>query len=339
MANDIFERILNARGLDNTATRAAFLNPAYEKRHDPFLLPDMDKAVSRLVRAHKKQEHITIYGDYDIDGLTATTLLLDALESFGFSHVDAFIPNRFVEGYGMTVDAVERIAAAGATLIITVDCGSLSEKEIVRACELGVDVIVTDHHLPITQNVAEQTRKSAEDAQSQKSKVKNGKGADLKLKTGNLKLETIQIVPDAIAVINSKQDLCTYHDKMLCGCGVAWKLACAILTRLREKHANFHATAEGRRLDADHAEKYDGKQGSFETVLQTVSKLPLGWEKWMLDLVGISTIADMVPLRKENRALAHFGLKVLRKTKRPGLLHIFNEQRMRPHYPDPVRGC
>lgn len=143
---DVFERILAARGLSDPGKRAAFLSPDYERRHNPFLLPDMQAAVDRLVQARAKQEHITIYGDYDIDGLTATAVLMDAFESFGFEHVDAFIPNRFVEGYGMTVEAVEKIAASGATLIVTVDCGSLSEKEIVRAKELGIDVIVTDHH-------------------------------------------------------------------------------------------------------------------------------------------------------------------------------------------------
>ncbi len=142
---NLFEEILTARGLTGEK-RDAFLNPSYDNKHDPFLLPDMNKAVKRLVTAHRKQEKITIYGDYDIDGLTATTVLLDGLESFGFKHLDAFIPNRFVEGYGLTVDAIERIAATGAQLIITVDCGSLSEKEIIRANELGVDVIVTDHH-------------------------------------------------------------------------------------------------------------------------------------------------------------------------------------------------
>lgn len=141
----MFEQLLVARGLTGRA-RDAFLNPSYDARHDPFLLPDMQAAVDRLVRARHAQEHVTIYGDYDIDGLTATTVLLDAFESFGFTRVDAFIPNRFVEGYGLTVDAVERIAASGAQLIVTVDCGSLSEKEIVRANELGVDIIVTDHH-------------------------------------------------------------------------------------------------------------------------------------------------------------------------------------------------
>lgn len=145
----LFERILEARGLEGEA-REAFLRPNYDARHDPFLLPDMRQAVDRLKSARDNNESIMIYGDYDIDGLTATTLLLDAFAQFGFSQVEAFIPNRFVEGYGMTIDAVERIATTGATLIVTVDCGSLSELEIVRAKELGVDVIVTDHH-----NVAE----------------------------------------------------------------------------------------------------------------------------------------------------------------------------------------
>lgn len=142
---NLFEEILKSRGLTGRK-RDAFLNPSYDAKHDPFLLPDMTNAVDRLVIAQENQEKITIYGDYDIDGLTATTLLLDAFNSFGFEHVDAFIPNRFVEGYGLTVDAIERIAAAGAQLVITVDCGSLSTKEIERANELGVDVIVTDHH-------------------------------------------------------------------------------------------------------------------------------------------------------------------------------------------------
>ena len=141
----LFNRILEARGITSDK-KAVFLSPNYEVKHDPFLLPDMQPVIDRLVEAHTKQERITIYGDYDIDGLTATTVLIDALAQFGFENVKAFIPNRFVEGYGLTVDAVERIAKEGADLIVTVDCGSLSHKEIVRAKELGVDVIVTDHH-------------------------------------------------------------------------------------------------------------------------------------------------------------------------------------------------
>lgn len=143
----IFEDILNARGLDTQEKRNSFLHPDYiATKHDPFLLPDMQAAVDRLVLAHGAQERIVIYGDYDIDGLTASTVLVDAFGSFGFENVKVYMPNRFVEGYGLTIDAVEKIAKMGTDLIVTVDCGSLSEREIVRAGELGIDVIVTDHH-------------------------------------------------------------------------------------------------------------------------------------------------------------------------------------------------
>ncbi|MFA5392646.1 MAG: single-stranded-DNA-specific exonuclease RecJ [Candidatus Paceibacterota bacterium] len=141
----LFEEILKTRGLTGEA-RKAFLNPDYNTKNDPFLLPDMDKAVDRLARAYHDQEKITIYGDYDIDGLTATTLLIEALNSFGFTDVGAFIPSRFAEGYGLTKEAIKRITDDGTRLIITVDCGSLSEQEIIHANRLGVDVIVTDHH-------------------------------------------------------------------------------------------------------------------------------------------------------------------------------------------------
>ena len=142
----LFEQILATRGLDDAAKRERFLQPDYNAKHDPFLLPDMQKAVNRLKRARKNQEKIVIYGDYDIDGLSATALLLDAFESFGFSQVDAFIPNRFTEGYGMTMGAVDKVKKMGAELIVTVDCGSLCHEEIAYASTLGIDTVVTDHH-------------------------------------------------------------------------------------------------------------------------------------------------------------------------------------------------
>ncbi|MDO4781398.1 MAG: single-stranded-DNA-specific exonuclease RecJ [Candidatus Saccharibacteria bacterium] len=147
----LFEQILTARGLTTRAARQAFLRPDYAAaQHDPLLLPDMDKAVARLAQAREKGEKIVIYGDYDIDGLSATALLLDAFASFGFVGVEAFIPNRFVEGYGMTKGAVDKVAAMDADLIVTVDCGSLCHEEIAYASSLGIDTVVTDHH-----NVAE----------------------------------------------------------------------------------------------------------------------------------------------------------------------------------------
>lgn len=145
--SNLFETLLAVRGLSDPAARQDFFMPNYDAAHDPFLLPDMLPAVERLMQAHERHERIVIYGDYDIDGLTATTVLLDAFEQFGFSDVQAFIPNRFVEGYGLTMEAVDRIIdTMQAQLIVTVDCGSLSEAEIVHANERGVDIIVTDHH-------------------------------------------------------------------------------------------------------------------------------------------------------------------------------------------------
>lgn len=143
----LFEQILAARGLSDASVRQAFLSPDYAAtKYDPFLLSEMDKAVERLVLARQKQEKIVIYGDYDIDGLSATALLLDAFHSFGFQRLDAFIPNRFVEGYGMTIGAVNKVRDMGAQLIVTVDCGSLCHTEIAYAADLGIDTVVTDHH-------------------------------------------------------------------------------------------------------------------------------------------------------------------------------------------------
>lgn len=148
---NLFNKILVSRGFNTQVAREEFLQPDYASvKYDPFLLPDMRLAVDRLKQALQKQEKIVIYGDYDIDGLSATALLLDAFKSFGFENIEAFIPNRFVEGYGMTMGAVDKVAAMDAELIVTVDCGSLCHKEIEYATTLGIDTVVTDHH-----NVAE----------------------------------------------------------------------------------------------------------------------------------------------------------------------------------------
>lgn len=265
----LFNRILESRGI-TPDKKAVFLSPNYDARHDPFLLPDMQPAVERLVAAHAKQERIMIYGDYDIDGLTATTVLIDALASFGFTNVKAFIPNRFTEGYGLTVDAIERIAKDGADLIITVDCGSLSHKEIIRAGQLGIEVIVTDHH-----NVAPQQ-------------------------------------PPAVAVVNPKRLLQDYPDEYekylikpdskmagkiypfldLPGVGVAFKVVQALQTRL-----------EG---------------------------LEKGQEKWLLDLVALGTVCDVVTLVDENRTHVFWGLKVLSKSRRPGLKALMAVSAVKP---------
>lgn len=142
----IVDEILRSRGLATKAAREAFLSPDYDAmRHDPFLLPDMQNAVKRLVLAKERSEKVVIYGDYDIDGLTASTVLVDSFEKFGIE-ASVFIPNRFVEGYGLNGRALETLAEHGAQLIVTVDCGSLSHAEVELANTLGMEVIVTDHH-------------------------------------------------------------------------------------------------------------------------------------------------------------------------------------------------
>jgi single-stranded-DNA-specific exonuclease len=239
MVNEVFEQLLQSRGLRDVARREVFLSPVYESwQHNPFLLPDMQKAVERIVQARDRGELVYIYGDYDIDGLTATTILLQALSAFGL-RVKTFIPNRFVDGYGLSKQAIKNLAEAGAQLIITVDCGSLSHAEISLAGELGVDVIVTDHH-----SVAE-------------------------------------TMPPAVATINPKRTDHDYPFIDLAGCGVAFKLV--------------------------------------QALQKTIEGLPPGQEKWLLDLVALGTVCDVVTLVDENRANVHWGLKVLAKTRRPGL--------------------
>ncbi|HMR72440.1 MAG TPA: single-stranded-DNA-specific exonuclease RecJ [Candidatus Saccharibacteria bacterium] len=142
----LLETILKNRGYASRQEREAFLSPDYDAQSaDPFLLPDMARAVERIVRAKKNHEKVVIYGDYDIDGLTASTVLLESLTAFGIE-TSVFIPNRFVEGYGLSGPALKKLAADGAQLVVTVDCGSLSHKEIELANTSGLDVIVTDHH-------------------------------------------------------------------------------------------------------------------------------------------------------------------------------------------------
>lgn len=151
-ANNIFDQLLKSRKISD---RDSFLHPKYQNFGDVFLLPDMEKAVKRIKEASLKKQKIVIYGDYDIDGLSASCVLYNAFEAFGFKDVEVYIPNRFIEGYGLTIGSVDRIKEMQADLIVTVDTGSLSHKEVDHANSLGIDVIITDHH-----NVADQHPKA-----------------------------------------------------------------------------------------------------------------------------------------------------------------------------------
>lgn len=263
--------LLEKRGIKEIKDIEDFLFPSYEKHiGDPFDIYGMDVAVKRVIDAIKLEEKIAIYSDYDCDGIPGGVLLRTFFDDIGYPAL-IYVPHRHNEGYGINTDALGKLKSAGVSLIITVDLAITNIDEVAYAKSIGIDVIVTDHHLPIH---------------------KEGGG---------------QVVPEAVSVINSKQDVCTYHDDMLCGCAVAWKLVCALLYELKKNKT---------------------KKGKLSEVINTVSGFKEGYEKWLLDLVGISTISDMVPLQKENRVLAYFGLKVLRQTKRHGLNQIFRMQKV-----------
>jgi single-stranded-DNA-specific exonuclease len=206
-------------------------------------MTDMRKAAERFAAAIQNGEKIAVWSDYDCDGIPGGVLLHDFLAKAG-ANFENYIPHRHEEGYGMNVGGIEKLAKNGVRLVVTVDSGITDVEPVARANELGMNVIITDHHLP---------------------------GEKL---------------PDAFAVVNpnARADE-TYPFHGLCGSGVAWKLVCATL-----------ASAPTLR-----------------------KRVPIGWEKWLLDMVGLATIADMVPLTDENRVLATYGLKVMRKSPRIGL--------------------
>jgi len=137
--------VLSARGISTPEQAAALLDDGEGRFHDPFLLLDMDKAVARIHRALKSEEPIAVYGDYDVDGITATALLTSCLKSMG-GKVFPYIPDRIEEGYGLNIPAIERMARSGIKLIVTVDCGITAVAEVAHARTLGVDVVITDHH-------------------------------------------------------------------------------------------------------------------------------------------------------------------------------------------------
>lgn len=138
-------QILNNRGIENEKDAEIFMNPSLEYLRDPFLMKDMKKSTERIKKAIENKERIYIYGDYDVDGVSSTSILYLYFKSIGFP-VKYYIPNRLEEGYGINEDAIKKIHYDGCDLIITVDCGITSVKEVELANELGIDVIITDHH-------------------------------------------------------------------------------------------------------------------------------------------------------------------------------------------------
>lgn len=243
--------LLVSRGIAELAAAHTFFNPSLDDLLDPMLMLGMEVAVRRIQRAVQDGEPILIYGDYDVDGTTATVLLKTAIERIASKDrpavVTYHVPHRLREGYGMQTGVLGDAAAAGIRLVISVDTGIRAFAAADEAKALGMDLIVTDHHLP--------------DAEG---------------------------IPEAVAVLNPAQAGCPYPFKSLCGAGVAFKLAHAILAAAAE-------TEEQR------------------------AKLKRGLLPSFLKLVAIATIADSVPLEGENRVIAALGLRELRNPVQPGL--------------------
>jgi single-stranded-DNA-specific exonuclease len=241
-------QILLDRKIDTEEKINNFLYPDYDKGlFDPFLFSDMEKALERVEKAQKNKEIVAIFGDYDADGVTSSTILREALDTLGIEST-IHIPDRKIEGYGMNIKAIEEFKNKNVKLIITVDCGITNCNEVEKANEFGIDVIIVDHHhVPVR-------------------------------------------VPDALAIINPHQKKSGYPFPDLAGVGVTFKFV----------------------------------QGIYKKFFpDKIDQL-----KWMLDVVAIGTVADCVPLINENRVITKFGLIVLSKTKRMGLLELFQVARL-----------
>ncbi len=231
-------RLLAARGYRSPDAAKRFLRPRLEHLESATVLHDADRAVARIADAVRQQETIFVHGDYDVDGMSSTALLTRVLRHLGARHVVPFVPNRLTDGYDLGAAGVAAARAAGASLVVTCDCGTSAHQAVRELMEAGVDVIVTDHHLP-------------------------GTG-----------------LPPAYAVCNPRHPSCASADKDLAAVGVAYKLALALCDALGASPGIAHH---------------------------------------QLDLVALATIADVAPLRGENRVLVRYGLKLLAETTHPGL--------------------
>ena len=138
--------LLVARGVDSFEAAKSFFRPNLSHLHDPYRMMDMERAVERIEQARLKQEHVMIYGDYDVDGTTSVALMCDFLE--GKFPIEAYIPDRYKEGYGLSFEGINLAAELGITLLIALDCGIKAFDQIAHARSLGIDVIVCDHHRP-----------------------------------------------------------------------------------------------------------------------------------------------------------------------------------------------
>ncbi len=250
----IVVQLLVNRGIDSLNRVESFLNPDYHNLYDPFLFADMQIAVDRIWEGIISGEKILIYGDYDADAVTANAVLQ---QTFRYLNVEvaSYIPDRFTEGYGLNLEAFQKIKEQGVTLVITVDCGTNSV-DVAEFCKANnIDLVITDHH------------------------------------------EITGETPKSFALINPKNPVEQYPDDQITGVGVAYKVAKALLMQAELVIEQKNITAEDYQPE---------------------------WDKWLLDLVAIGTVADCHSLMGENRILVKFGLKVLQKTKWLGLRQLID---------------
>jgi single-stranded-DNA-specific exonuclease len=277
------------RGFSEIPAIENFLAPRLKNLSDPFLLPDMDKAVDRLFRAREQNEPLVIFGDYDVDGVTATTLLVQVLRPLGW-RVDFYLPNRMEEGYGLSADGVENcLKKFPATLLLAVDCGSTAVDTIASARTRGVDVIVLDHHQisnPPPDAVALVNPQAALRLEASHFDPTNSSNRPI----AQASIVSLSPLGERAGVRGAGEEERAHavHTE-LCSAGLAFKLAHALIKRGREK--NLPGAAE-----------FDLKP--------------------LLDLVALGTIADLVPLSGENRILACAGLHQLNQTQRPGIVAL-----------------
>ncbi len=252
--NPIIAELLYTRGYRDAEAARKFIYMETEMLSNPFEMKDMELGIERIRKAVQDGEKITVYGDYDVDGVTAVCTLYLYLKSKG-ANIGYYIPNRTCEGYGVSNSAIDTIANDGTSLIITVDTGITATDEVEYAKTKGIDFVITDHH------------------------------------------ECRSDLPEAVAVINPHRPDCEYPFKELAGVGVVFKLVSAYEERY-EAVSRIEATS---RIFSDYA-----------------------------DLVAIGTIADVMPIKHENRLIVSYGLKMLEDTERPGIAALIKASSTRP---------
>lgn len=250
-------QLLINRGCVSPSEARSFLMKETEQLHDPFEMEDMDNAVYRILEAVEDGEKIVIFGDYDVDGVTSVSILYLYLTSMG-ADVSYYIPCRSGEGYGMSENAIRKLADDGCRLIVTVDTGITAIDEAKLVKELGLDLIVTDHH------------------------------------------ECHSEIPEAVAVVNPHRPDCRYPFKELAGVGVVFKLLCAL----------------------------DSVRNPDDSMAKCVRRVSAEY----CDLVAIGTIADVMPIKDENRLIVSYGLQLIDVTDRPGLVELIEAVRSESKY-------